>query len=215
MYKMNLLLDFDGVLLKNKKLDQIITKRSVDYVYSKSDKCYTYATNYNRKMYKKLGHTALIFNNSLNYHHEVCEYNAKVFQDLDFDKDIKPFMNNEDILHVSEILKSFDGNNKPGLFTNTPLIWVYETLGILGFDVERVFNTDLLFTSDEGFVKPKMDAYDNVDSFLKDEHIVFIDDNEKNIFPTVTRDNWIGFHVPKNRKDMLYDYVSLLANMDG
>jgi FMN phosphatase YigB (HAD superfamily) len=212
--KMNILLDFDGVILQNKKLEQIITKRSVDYVYSKSNTCYTYAANYNRKMYKKLGHTALIFNNSANYHHEVCEYNEKVFHELDFDKDIKPFINNEDVLHVSEILNSFEGNNKPGLFTNTPLIWVYETLGMLGFEIDNVFNTDMMFTSDEGFVKPKMDAYSKVNSFLEKQQIVFIDDNEKNILPIDAQENWIGFYVPKNRKDMLYDYVYLLANME-
>jgi len=210
---MHILLDFDGVILKNEKIERIINERSIQYVAKKTNTSYAQAKIHNSEMYKKLGHTALSLNNSTTYHQEVCEYNSEVFHKLDFDSDIRPHITREDISHVQNVMQCFEGSNKPGLFTNTPLIWVYETLGIIGFDIEDVFNADSMFTSDDGFVKPKLDTYQNVNTRLKYRELVFIDDNEKNIVPSERFDNWIGIHVPKNNTNMLYNYSSLLANV--
>ncbi len=211
---MNILLDFDGVVLRNERICSVINDRSIQYVAKKKNMRYNDAKTYNSRMYKSRGHTALSFDNSMTYHDEVCEYNLNVFHNLDFNQDIRPHINEHDVSHINELLLSFEGGKKPGLFTNTPLLWVHETLGMLGFDIDEVFDTDLLFTSDKGLVKPKLDAYEYINRCCEDEHIVFIDDSEKNINACEKYDNWIGLHVPTYNKTLLYSLISTLCMID-
>ena len=212
---MNILLDFDGVVLRNERICSVINERSIQYVATKKkNMCYNDAKTYNSRMYKSRGHTALSFDNSNTYHDEVCEYNLNVFHNLDFKNDIRQHINKHDVSHINELLLSFEGCKKPGLFTNAPLLWVHETLGMLGFDIDEVFDTDLLFTSDKGLVKPKLDAYEYINRYCEDEHIVFIDDSEKNIEACEVYDNWIGLHVPTYNKKVLYSLISTLCMID-
>ena len=208
---MNVLLYFDGVFIQNNNIDEIIKDKSIRYVRKRTHLPFDSAKTLNKRLYRSLGHTALILNNMQNYHHEVLEYNKYVFHDMNFDDEIRPCFDTDDFEHIEniiDVLRRF--NKKPGLFTNTPLIWVEQNLHCLGLDIDEVFDTDMLFTSDDGFIKPKLDTYQRIYNHLACNHTLFLDDSLTNIKAASPFENWVGFHVPKGRKKLLYTYLNLI-----
>jgi len=211
---MNVLLDFDGVLLQNDRINKIIKERSIQYVKHRTKLPYDNAKILNNQLYPALGHTALILNNNHNYHHEVFEYNKQVFYDMNFQEYIQPCFNDEDKNHIQNMLDIIECfGKKPGLFTNTPLIWVEQNLDCLGLQIEDIFDTNMLFTSDEGFIKPKFDTYERINNYLYKQNTLFIDDSVININAITQYDNWVGFHIPYGKKQLLYTYLKLIHSI--
>jgi FMN phosphatase YigB (HAD superfamily) len=208
---MNVLLDFDGVLMQNTKIENIIKERSVRYVKSRTKLSMENAKVLNQNLYPKVGHTALIINNTKHYHNEVFEYNKEVFYTMNFQDDIRPCIHADDFNHIENILEILAENKKkPGLFTNTPLLWVEQNLQFLGLHVEDVFDTDMLFTSDEGFIKPKCDTYEKVDQSMGGRNTIFVDDSITNITTAAQFPNWFCFHAPNRKPELLYTYLKLI-----
>lgn len=172
----NILLDFDGVVIQNKRIASIITDRSESFIAKKYNLSKSHSARVNRVFYKTHGHTAIGIDPQ-NYKQHVMEYNAYVFSRLDHSF-LRAYITANDVRSLSNILSL---GRKYGLFTNAPISWCEEVCALAHVDLYDFIDPSKCFTSDEGLIKPKKEIYQRVESKIEgDERIHFIDDNAIN-----------------------------------
>ena len=208
-----LLFDFDGVLIKNNKIEKIIEEKSIEYV-SRKLKNHSDPKKLNRSFYKKYGHTAIGLkhflhkenNNIDNYAELVLDYNQFVFSNIDFN-DIKKYINKNDIVHINNLL-SISGNyySNVGIFTNAPSTWCENICKLIDIDIYEHIDDNLLFTSDEGLSKPLCNTYNNVENYVSND-ILFIDDSISNLMPVINRNKWTVYLQNNFYKENLYTFL--------
>jgi hypothetical protein len=201
---MPLLLDFDGIILQNPRIEKMITHKSIKFIMKKNRLSYEQSQKINDDMYPKLGHTSLLLSNTRSYQTNVVEYNNYVFEEMDYDMLIKPLLTVDDFYHIQRIL---DCRVELGLFTNAPITWVDGILGCLGFSTEDMFNQSLLFTSDDGDIKPLAQTYQKVNECMLNRMTTFIDDKQQNLEPAESFTNWACIHIRSGDKDKLIQSI--------
>lgn len=206
----NILLDFDGVVLRNNNINKIIEEKSIDFVQNQLNLSHSKSYNINKRLYKQYGHTAcgIAKIKNKNIKNMVLDYNNFIFENISFN-DISSYLTEFDRDRIEYLV-----NNKKyklGLFTNTPISWCENILSCLGIDVNMLFNSDNIFTSDLGYLKPESEAYNNVEKNLScDEIIHFIDDSSINLIPIKNKKNWIPY---LSNSDEIDDLINILENI--
>lgn len=191
----SVLLDFDGVLIKNKHISDLIETKSIEYIQKKYNKSMKASKVINTYFYKTFGHTA-INPNQHNYRYNVLEYNEFVYSNMDYNT-IDNMMTLNDRLSLREFQKY--GNKQFGLFTNAPIAWCENICSLAQIDLYTFVAEEHCFTSNDGLIKPEKEIYEFVENtMITNESIHFIDDNVINFKCIVDNDRWKTHHLNKS-----------------
>lgn len=187
-----ILFDFDGVLLNNKKINDYVVDKSVEYVEKRVNCSKSRAKIINNKVYHKLGHTAKLFGN---HKKAVQDYNDFVFNETTL-KDVKKLLNENDEKHFNDVIR-MKKDFSYGIFTNTSSIW-YTTI-LDHYNIYNSFDSNYCFDSDNGLIKPNPISYDSINQCVPSNlNIHFLDDNKLNILPACSYDRWSNYLISDN-----------------
>jgi hypothetical protein len=192
----SLILDVDGVLVRDRLLLEHVKSNVVNYVRSKLPTAPEPA-KINRMLYARYGHTGIGLNSAFGF--DVSDFNEKVYNNSVIDHLWSVLSGpefQEDASIVNEIQKSgWDVT----LFSNSPLIWT--------LPVQSAISDNVKIALDGQFYKPDIRAYMKFSS--KKTHL-FVDDKEINLRAAKTLKNWIPVMYSNNSKD----YISLSSVWD-
>jgi FMN phosphatase YigB (HAD superfamily) len=194
-----LLLDYDGVVLRNNVANSLVSKRAGLYTRNvisiknnfmvdtkaSSDLCFN--------LYKGYGHT-LSGLNAVGINQpsvSLKNYNNFVYSCIDYEE---LQLTNNDMNDVKQVVDFCQKKNiNLYMFSNSPKYWIHQTLGKEKeltryiIDIRDVLN---IRDDDATMLKPKPAIYDLIDEMFRDTNIVFLDDSACNFQSTLTRPNW-------------------------
>lgn len=196
-----LLLDYDGVVLRNNVANNIIAKRAGLYtknVMSMQNK-YTVDTkascDLSFNLYKGFGHTLLGINAVGINHHSISLrlYNSFVYSHIDYEE--LQLTNNDmnDVQRVVELCQSKHIN--VFMFSNSPKYWINQTMGRkrnLKKDIPDIRDVLNVRDDDATMLKPHAPIYDLINDMFKDKQVIFVDDSSCNFQYTLNKENWIN-----------------------
>ena len=183
-----LLLDFDGVLLRNHPIYHTVSAR-----------CQSFAQRYvpvrnpiktaqiNKEMYECYGHTVLGLR-AIGYKVSVNEFNHHVYNNIDF-KSLGTVRetHKKDIRQVKEMLQRVknDGDNVMiRLMSNAPDNWCETVLDMMGLDQIEKVQTPC-------YLKPEQSCYEYVERQYPDERsFILVDDKMINFKGVMQRPTW-------------------------
>ena len=171
----SLLLDIDGVLVRDKKLLNHVKENCVRYVRSKLPEAKDPA-EVNRILYLAYGHTALGL-------HEAFQIDSFDFDEKVYDKDVMNHL--ADIIYADEFQREaveIHEFTKQGwdvtLFTNSPEVWAKPIALAIGNKIKYKC---------PGILKPLAGAYT---CFPRNQTHVYVDDSQKNLGTVRWLPNW-------------------------
>ena len=178
----SLVLDIDGVIIRDKMLMAHVRDNCVRYVQSKIPECRD-ARNVNRILYLTHGHTAKGLAHSFKV--DTSDFNDKVYD--------KPLLDHlADVIYGADFqaeAKEIHDFTQKGwnvtLFSNAPEVWCRQVARAIGDDVY------LRCPGPDGPFKPEAAAYEN---FSKVQTHVFVDDSLKNLGTARWLPNWHPIH---------------------
>lgn len=182
--KSNLLLDFDGVVIRNERIAAIVKNKSESFIAKKYNLTKSQSARVNRVFYKTHGHTAIGVDPN-NYKQHVLEYNDYVFSDMEYSL-LREYITPTDVRSLRNVVSL---KRKYALFTNAPISWCENMCALAHVDLYDFIDPSRCFASDEGLIKPKKEIYDRVEESLEN-HIYFIDDSAINLEAVRDRDRW-------------------------
>lgn len=194
-----LLLDFDGVILRNKQLSVYQSRRSAKFLQKHTSLPLSTCVKLNNTYYPKYGHTVLLVNDLFGKRTTLEEYNDYVFN-----KDHLQRLNRlvceksvEDIRGFENVFKSCARNNMDwAIFSNANINWVshFSELGGL-LDVTP---SKIIYPTTLDMLKPEKKVYDYIESVYEQSTVVFVDDSTINLVEPEKRDRWIPVHFKKD-----------------
>ena len=181
----SLLIDIDGVIVRDKLLMNHVNENCVKYVRSKMPECKD-PRAVNRILYMTSGHTARGLHN--NFGIDVSDFNQKVYDAKLMDhlcEVLSTFEFQEEAKYIHEWTKN---RWKVTLFTNAPTIWAGTVARAISDEVYIRAGPDNVMT---GSLKPDATAYAD---FSKTYTNIFVDDSLKNLATTRWMPNWHPVH---------------------
>ncbi len=201
MTKRVLLLDYDGVILRNTTANNLIAKHAGIYTRNVTSKHNGYTVSLKDSqelcfnLYKGFGHTLLgiqavaIDKPSVS----LKKYNSFVYSHIDYDNVIST---NNDMKDVESVLDLCHHNNiETYVFSNSPKDWIKQTLKRNHNINKQIIDIrDVLGVrdDDELLLKPLPKIYDLIDECFVDKEIVFVDDSACNLQYSLTKSNWVN-----------------------
>ena len=188
----SLILDVDGVLVRDRLLMEHVKSNVVNYVRTKLPTAPEPA-RINRLLYARYGHTATGLSQAFGF--DVSDFNEKVYDKRLIDHlwsilSGTEFQEEASVIH--EIAKSgWDVT----LFSNSPLVWT--------LPVRSAISDQVKISLDGQFYKPDIRAYMSFDN--RKTHL-FVDDKEMNLRSTKYIKNWVPVLYTENKGR---DYVSV------
>lgn len=194
------LVDFDGVVLRNKSADVQVAKRASIYTWRKFNNIKSHnhtlispkqAEDICYNLYKGYGHTLTGMKHIGIPNCHMKDYNKLVYDTIDYDK-LRSSNNNFNDLRTL-INYCHENNHDIFFFSNAPYRWMYNMLkdeqDIISSvdDVRKVLHIN---DDDESYLKPYDLIYDKINSHFKNENIVFIDDSIGNMKPVINNVAW-------------------------
>lgn len=194
------LVDFDGVVLRNKVADYHVAKRASIYTWKKINNVKSHnhalvspkqAESICYNLYKGYGHTLTGLKDIGIPNCDMKDYNKLVYDTMDYKK-LRVTNNNFDDLRVL-INYCHEHNHEIYFFSNAPYRWMLNILkddpDIVSSvnDVRHILNID---EDDETYLKPYKPIYDKLNTHFYKDNIVFIDDNIGNMKPTISNIAW-------------------------
>lgn len=192
-----LILDIDGVLIRNKPLLNHVKDNCVRYVKMHFPCCKD-PEKTNEALYMTSGHTAVGLNKVFNI--DTSDFNRKVY-----DKYL--------IEHLGEVIYSVEFQSEAKkihdlthkgweltLFTNAPYEWAQPVALAIG---------DTVNIKCPGEYKPSKAAYD---SFPKKQFKVFVDDSIKNLSPLRFSKHWDPIHF--NHENKIEDWCHSVYSVE-
>lgn len=183
-----LLLDFDGVVLRNHPVYSVVSHRCQRFLQKHVPiRNPAKLKQLNQELYECYGHTALGLK-AMGYCTEISDFNSYVYGNINLEslfsvkdthaQDIKEFK--AMIMRVKENSPETDIR----LFTNAPDVWCQTVLQFMGMDAIPKLNM-------HGLLKPNHLAYERVENmFPSERHIIFMDDKMINLRSVMRRPTW-------------------------
>jgi FMN phosphatase YigB (HAD superfamily) len=197
----SILIDFDGVLLNNSRLNTKISDRCDRYFSHKTGLSLQTSKKINRTYYKKYGHTLNLLNEKMLTDTKVF---LEDFNDYVYDNkllgEVKWDINKKDIFTFKEwayVLSKLEADSIY-VYSNAPTVWLEEcisSLECLSSSALGLTNVVSVPEVNDGLFKPTPLVYDRMDTQLSN-HIVFIDDSEQNL--PIHRENWTNVLYDEN-----------------
>lgn len=187
-----LLLDFDGVIVKNKKILQYQYQRSAKFVQKHLHVPITTADDLNRKYYPKYGHTVIMLKDHFKIPVTLEEYNDFVFTKHHIQR-LDALIDKQTFEHGNDFAKHFISTDyHTSIFTNAHVNWVTTFAEIFDLPIQE---NNIIWPQSLDLLKPSPKAYDNVSNlFSEADRIVFVDDSQKNIEYPSSLSNWNTYH---------------------
>lgn len=185
-----LLLDYDGVLLRNNKLKQYQHIRSTKFLREVTGLSMKTCNNINKTYYPAHGHTVIMINKMFDESVTLRDYNDYVF-DLNALSKLDGLVDDKTKTHMlgfQKVIKHCQLRRIPwSIFTNAHPNWVTYFSHALDFDLK----CDILWTEDNvELLKPNPQSYQRIESIFVDSIFVFVDDSRKNVQACVDRPRW-------------------------
>ena len=188
----SLILDVDGVLVRDRLLLEHVKSNVVDYVRAKLPKA-PQPGKVNQVLYMKYGHTAVGLNQTFGV--DVSDFNEKVYDKRVIEHLWSVLSGNEFQQEASIINEIQKSGWDVTLFSNSPLIWT--------LPVQSAISADVQIALDGQFYKPDIRAYMKFDN--RKTHL-FVDDKKINLRAAKYLKNWVPVKYTE-KKDM--DFVSV------
>lgn len=187
-----LLLDVDGVLIRNKPLLNHVKDNCVRYVASKMPECKN-PEELNRVLYLAHGHTA----RGLTYTFGVQtnDFNEKVYDKQLMNHLYEVIYGTEFQHDAQEIFQLTREGWNVSLFTNAPYEWARPVAEAIGEPIGVVCPGRNLAHSP---LKPEASAYTD---FPKYQKYIYVDDSLKNLGTARYLPNWTPVHFTEGAKD--------------
>lgn len=185
-----LLLDFDGVVLKNRRLMQYQTNWSARYLHKHTGMPLPVARDFNRHYYPRYGHTVTMMRQMLKKNVTLEDYNSYLYGDnLRW---LSRFVDKPTYEHgnsFNRVLSFCEENNTEVIvFTNVHVNWVEHFTRLMDLPIKR---SNIVWPSDTKLLKPNAFSYELLEAvFPSDTRFVFFDDSERNI-ARAERPGWI------------------------
>lgn len=183
----SVLLDFDGVLLSNKKLNEMVSTNCNRFFSQKTGLPLHEASAINRAHYKTYGHTLNLLNKKMLKETTVFidEFNDNVY-DSETLRSIKYTLGPKDILEFEEWKRVIGelGAESVIVYSNAPSTWLHACLNALGNATRSCIRFDDVVSVPEtngGLFKPSHEVYDGIENAIQSEKIMFIDDSIDNL----------------------------------
>jgi len=181
----SLILDVDGVLVRDRLLMEHVKSNVVKYVSAKLPDARR-PDKVNQVLYMKYGHTASGLKHSFGF--DVSDFNEKVYDKSLIDHlwsvlSSKTFQEDAEVIH--DITKNgWDVT----LFSNSPLVWT--------LPVRSAISDKVKLSLDSQFYKPDIRAYMSFDD--RKTHL-FVDDKEMNLRSVKYIKNWVPVLYTENK----------------
>lgn len=209
----HLLLDFDGVVFKNKSALNYQKNKSINLIQKHSP-------NLDKKFIKKIKedwkpkykHTTSLIKNLFNYNISVEEYFKEIYNSneftylsQDFDEETKNNMK-----HFSNLVKFAEYSQISwSIFTNSHIDWVLYFSHLYGFT--DVNSKNIIWNNTKEYVnfKPYEYSFYRIENmFPYIENFIYVDDTEANINKIKNNKRWSPYLFGKNnfRKDIMNIY---------
>lgn len=170
------LLDFDGVVFRNKKAANYVATRAAEYTRKKmgmkGDGSLLLAKHLNTILYNKYGHTTLGLKN-MGIKCDLNEFNEFIYTDFPY----SAFK--EENMYLPILPNMY-------LFSNAPKEYCQKILG----HREIVFIEDII--DKEEMLKPQKKLYNKIDDYFNRSEVLFVEDSLINIMPVLNKENWIN-----------------------
>lgn len=189
------LVDFDGVILRNKQSLQYTVNRVEKFVSVKTGiKCEKMLKQFNTELYQSYGHTFLGLQD-LGYTKSLKEFNSFVYGG-----DLRPFsLTDEEKKEWSRFKNNMSLLDiKVQLFSNSSPVWMsHFTNYDETFEVTNMISSfpDSYFSK---LLKPKIDIYTTIYALYPNHDIVFIDDKLSNFRHVTYNTHWHNFWITNN-----------------
>jgi len=186
----SLVLDIDGVLLRDKALLNHVTRNCERYVKAKLPECKEPA-RVNRLMYNTCGHTARGLQNLFGV--DTSDFNKKVY-DVPLRTHLWEVLSSAEFQkEAAEIHKIAQTDWNVTLFTNSPIEWAGEVARAISDRVHVVCPGGNIVDSS---IKPEGTAYRN---FGKHQTHIFVDDSLVNLNTARWLPNWHPVYFNEHR----------------
>lgn len=208
MKMIKLLLDFDGVIIKNKKIIRYQYQRSAKFVQKHLHVPISTADNLNRKYFPKYGHTVIMLNEHFQIPVTLEEYNDYVFPKQQIYR-LDSLIDKKTFEHGNDFAKHFKSKDyQTSIFTNAHVNWVTTFADIFDLPIEE---HNIIWPQSLDLLKPMPKAYDNVSDFFKEaDRIIFVDDSEQNIEYPSRLQKWQTYHFkPKDTSNTLNQILNV------
>ena len=184
---MALLLDIDGVLVRDKLLLAHVKSNCVDYVRAKLPECKN-PTDTNNALYLAHGHTARGLKKVFGV--DTRDFNKKVYDKRLMDHLSEVIYGTEFQLEAKDVHDLSQSGWNVTLFTNSPPEWAMRVAQAIGHDIKVKCPVN--------DYKPSPSVYLD---FPNDRVNVFVDDSLKNIGTARWLDKWLPVHFNEGERD--------------
>lgn len=175
-----LLLDIDGVLLRDPLLMQHVKYNVVDYVRAKLPEAKDPA-RVNSVLYKTYGHTAKGLEKSFRI--DASDFDEKVYDKKLLDH-LWSVLSSTEFQQDAKILNEIEANGwKLQLFSNSPMAWSVPVMQTLGGSTSVI--------KSHQYLKPHLRAYTQ---FSTKWNYLFVDDSIMNLYTAKLFPNWTPIH---------------------
>jgi|LakMenE01Jun11ns_1017448.scaffolds.fasta_scaffold9956061_2 FMN phosphatase YigB (HAD superfamily) len=176
-----LLLDVDGVIIKDKLLLEHVKYNAVQYVRTKLPDAKDPA-RVNQLLYNRYGHTARGLHNAFGI--DTKDFNTFVY-DESLLTHLGHVLMSDEFKSDAEIIRKLSHQWDTRLFSNAPLDWTLPIAERLGVSVSH----------DHLFVKPDPRVYSK---FPRDVKKYYVDDSINNLWTAGYMYNWVPIHFDEN-----------------
>jgi FMN phosphatase YigB (HAD superfamily) len=189
------LLDIDGVILRDRAILQKQQNKVIQYVRHKTRYTEPYAKYTTERLFKKYGHTLIGLRKEYGIKDDLSDFNTFLYDD-DIMTDLTDYVVSSGCDRIVDdymTLKTVcDVHNVPiYLFSNAPQLWCEPIAKTIGVKSENLIYGDALDT-----LKPHEAAYRRAETQLKmkeenaDIHHIFVDDSPRNLRPIEHNKRW-------------------------
>lgn len=189
-----LMLDFDGVLMRNRRVQKFIGHKCTEYLAKKTGKSFQEAKRVNDAKYPIHGHTAFVLERDFGISVPPKQFNADVYGNIDYDR-VRAMLTERDVAYARDFLNIWNVDRTNSfVFTNAPRHWVLELNKVLRmpFDDYRILGSDVL-----GHFKPDPKAYAEAEFFVRlilphANTFCLVDDSVENVKMAMVLPRWTG-----------------------
>ena len=201
-----ILLDLDGVILKNHPVHQLVTNRCHAYV-----KIITKTKTpeiLNKYLYETTGHTVLGLQ-KLGYDATITTFNKFVYNSID--PNIFSTKKNDNTKILIDLKKKcHEKKTDLYIFSNAPDSYVHKVLTHMDLSLKNISTLSEITNS---FLKPDTICYKLVEKWLKVDKITFVDDKVGNILPVINSPKWENYWFADNLAESVYNNLNIINDL--
>ena len=209
-----LLIDFDGVILRNNRCMRYQCDQSAKFVQKVTGMSLKASEALNSQCYPRYGHTVTMLNKLFNNVTTLEEYNDFVFEPKKMSEVLDGSLDLQTRQHFTSFEPLIDKCDRAdistAIFTNASLSWVEYCAHKISPPLLK--RTQVVYPRNTAEMKPYRRAYDNIEMLFPDkEEYWFVDDSKANLVEPSRRDNWIPFYYTQDSKIQdMKDHFGLL-----